>query len=122
MKLFAVGLAICALILSAQENASGQLKHLSMPTLTSDRPVTISAVEIDKGPTYPSVIHLKGSVEIRTPVCVLSRPGDIRTWVCDGSVVLRADEATFHEDTGQIEASGNVKVTRERTPDARLGR
>jgi hypothetical protein len=32
---------------------------------------------------------------------------------CDGYVVLRADTADFHEGTGQIEARGNVTVTRE---------
>ena len=77
-------------------------------------------MEIEIGLPYPSVIHLKGSVEIRTPVCVVTGPGN--AWTCNGSVVLRADEADLHEDTGQIEASGNVKVTRERSADARLGR
>jgi lipopolysaccharide assembly outer membrane protein LptD (OstA) len=122
VKLFAAGLAVCALTLSAQQNASGQLKHLSVPTITSDRPVSISAREIEKEVTYPSVIRLKGSIEIQTPVCVNTKPADARTWVCDGSVVLRADEAVLHEDTGQVEASGNVRVTRERSNDPHLGR
>jgi len=121
-KLFITALGICAFGLTAQENPAIQLKHLSVTTMTSVRPLSVAALEIEKTPTYPSIIHLKGSVEIRTPVCLLTHPGNTRSWVCDGSVVLRAAEAVLHEDTGQIEASGDVKVTRERTDDARLGR
>ena len=43
---------------------------------------------------YPSVVHLKGTVEIRT-----------------NGFILRADEADYHEDTGEVEARGTVKVT-----------
>lgn len=121
-KLFITALSVCALALTAQQNPASRLKHLSVPTSTSVRPLSVSAIEIEKGLPYPSLIHLKGSVEIRTPVCTITRPEDARSRVCDGSVVLRADEAVLHEDTGQIEASGNVKVTRERSNDARLGR
>ncbi len=51
-------------------------------------------------------------MEIKTPVCVGTGPGN--TQVCDGSVVLHADEADFHEDSGRIDARGNVTVTREK--------
>lgn len=61
-------------------------------------------------------------VSPRTPVCLLTRPENAQSWVCDGSVVLRAAEAVLHEDTGQLEASGDVKIARERTTDSRLGR
>jgi lipopolysaccharide assembly outer membrane protein LptD (OstA) len=122
MRLFIAVWAVCILTAAAQEKPADQLKHLSVPTVTSVRPVTIAAMEIDKQPTYPSVMYLTGNVEIRTPVCLLLKPDDARTYVCDGSVVLRADKATFHEDTGQVEASGNVRVTRERSADSRLGR
>jgi lipopolysaccharide assembly outer membrane protein LptD (OstA) len=40
------------------------------------------------------VIHLKGAVEIRT-----------------SSTTVLADEAFYHPDTGDIEASGNVRIT-----------
>jgi lipopolysaccharide assembly outer membrane protein LptD (OstA) len=122
MRLSLAALAVCTLALTAQDNPAGQLKHLYVPTSTSVRPVSVAAKEIEKGLPSPSVIHLKGSVEIKTPVCLLTNPGNRQTWVCDGSVVLRADEADFHEETGQIEARGNVKITRERSADARLGR
>jgi lipopolysaccharide assembly outer membrane protein LptD (OstA) len=121
MKLSLAALAVCTLALTAQDNPAGQLKHLSVPTATSVRPVSVAAMEIERPLPYSSIIHLKGGVEIRTPVCLRSGPGNAQ-WSCDGSVVLRADEADFHEDTGEIEAMGNVKVTRERSTDARLGR
>ncbi len=54
---------------------------------------TLAAFSIQRGASYPSVIHLKGDVEIR-------RTG----------MVLRADQADYHEDTGEIEARGNVRV------------
>jgi lipopolysaccharide assembly outer membrane protein LptD (OstA) len=40
------------------------------------------------------VIHLKGAVEIRT-----------------STTTVLADEAYYHPDTGDIEASGNVRIT-----------
>jgi len=67
-------------------------------------------MEIDRGVQYPSVIHLKGDVEIRMPVCVATGPGTKQH--CAGEIVFRADEADLHEDTGQIEAKGAVSVTR----------
>ena len=120
MKLSSGTLMLFALALAAQENPAVPLKHMSVPTPTSLRPIAVTAGEIQRELPYPSVMHLKGNVEIRTPVCVRATPG--KAYSCDGSVVVRADEADLHEDTGQIEARGNVKVTRERSADARLGR
>lgn len=115
MKLSLAALAVYTLALTAQEYPAGQPKHLTVPTATSVRPVSVIALSIERGPEYPSIIHLKGSVEIKTPVCVGTGPGN--TQVCDGFVVLRADEADFHEDSGQIDAHGNVRVTREKKND-----
>jgi lipopolysaccharide assembly outer membrane protein LptD (OstA) len=119
VKLSLIALAVCTTLI-AQDYPAGQLKHLIVPTMTSARPVSVAAMEIESQLPHPSIMHLKGSVEIRTPVCLHTGPGN--ELACDGSVVLRADEANFHEDTGQIEASGNVKVTRERSADGRPGR
>ena len=57
------------------------------------------------------MIHLKGSVEIRTPVCTESGANHAHT--CAGYIVLRAEEADLHEDSGQIDARGKVTVTQE---------
>jgi hypothetical protein len=72
----------------------------------------MSALSIQRGAEYPSLVELKGDVEIRTRVCVMqSRAGTKKgALVCDGETVLRADEAVFHEDTGTIEAQGKVTV------------
>ena len=68
----------------------------------------VSAQSIERGAEYPTVVYLKGSVEVKTPVCPLTgrRPAK----ACDTYMVLHADSAELHEDTGQIEAHGNVSV------------
>lgn len=110
MKLSLTPVFFCALAVLAQEYPPDQLKNLSIPTSTSVRPVSVRAQSIERGPNYPSVVHLKGAVEIRTPVCT----GSPARQTCDGYVVLHADEADFHEDSGAVEARGNVKMTREK--------
>jgi hypothetical protein len=112
MKLPLALLFVCALTFGAQDNPVDQRKHLSVPTATSVRPLSVAAAQIERGGHYPSIIHLKGDVEIRTPVCVAGGPGT--ALACAGYVVLRADAADLHEGSGTVEASGNVRVTREK--------
>jgi hypothetical protein len=112
MRLLLAALCGSALVLAAQDKPADQRKHLSVPTPTSATPIRIAASEIERGATYPSVIHLKGDVEIRTPVCVTTGPGT--QTACAGYIVMRADEADFHEDSGEVEARGTVRVTREK--------
>ena len=102
-----LAMAICALTVSAQNNPVTNRKHLSVPTSGSTQPLIVSANEIDRGVDYPSVIHLKGDVEIRMPVCVSA--GAVRR--CAGEIVLHADEVDLQERTGQFEARGVVRVT-----------
>jgi lipopolysaccharide assembly outer membrane protein LptD (OstA) len=111
MKRFFAALAVCTLALTAQNQPTGQLKHLSVPTRTNVNPISVAAVNIEREGEYPAIIHLKGSVEIKTPVCLKGGPG--AALQCDGYVVLHADQADFHEGSGQIDARGNVTVTRE---------
>jgi hypothetical protein len=108
MKLFLAALALCSLPLAAQNGS--EIKHLSIPAIPGLRPVAVAAAEIQRELPYPGVIHLKGSAEIRTPICV---EGPKNTHVCGGYIVLRADEADFHVDSGQIDARGNVQVVQE---------
>lgn len=112
MKVIAGALAACSLTLIAQEYPAGQLKHLSVPTTTNGKPLAVAALEVERGFPYPSVIHLKGAVEIRTPVCVLTGAGTALS--CAGYLVLRADEADLREQTGEVEARGHVTLTREK--------
>lgn len=105
-------LAICALALAAQEYPAGQLKHLPIPAANGVQPVSVAALEIERGAEYPTIVHLRGSVEIRMPVCVRTGPGNGQA--CNGYVILHADEADYHEDSGKIDARGNVTVIREK--------
>jgi hypothetical protein len=111
VKLSLAVLAVCTLALTAQDYPAGQLKRLSVPTTTNVNPISVAALGIEREGQYPGIIHLKGSVEIKTPVCVKAGQGS--ALFCDGYVVLHADQADFHEGSGQTEARGNVTVTRE---------
>jgi len=55
--------------------------------------VNLAASHIERGASYPSVIHLKGNVEIKMK-----------------GLKLFADEADFNENDGKIEARGVVRV------------
>jgi len=110
MKLPLAALAAMALAVSAQDRPAA-LKHLEVPIATSLRPFHVAALEVVRELPYPAVMHLKGNVEIKMPVCTNIGPG--KGFSCAGYVVLRADQADLHEDSGQIEASGNVRVTPE---------
>ena len=107
-----VALLLFALTVNAQDYPAGQLKHLSVPIAGSVQPLAVAAIEISReGVQYPSVIHLKGNVEIKMPVCVTIGPGSAQS--CAREIVFRADEADLHEESGQIDAKGSVSVTRE---------
>ena len=112
MLRFLAAIAVCTLGLSAQDYPSGQLKRLSVPTTNNVSPMSVAALGIEREGDYPALIHLKGSVEIKTPVCTKEGAGNVLH--CDGYVVVRADQADLQEDSGQIEARGNVRVTREK--------
>src|SRR4051794_16436091 len=75
-------LAICALTMAAQQYPAGEMKHLQMPIATSVRPISVAALEIERELHYLGVIHLKGRVEVKTPVCIVTGSGTAQ--VCDG--------------------------------------
>ena len=109
MKLIIAALA-CASAVTGQDYTVGQLKHISVPIVGSVQPLVVAALEIDRSVQYPSVIHLKGAVVIRVPVCVVTGPGNAQH--CAGEILFNADEADLHEDTGQIQAKGGATITR----------
>jgi lipopolysaccharide assembly outer membrane protein LptD (OstA) len=89
---------------------SGKDKHMLVAPIEGGPSPTMTASEIERTPVrYPSTIHLKGSVEVNIPVCIPAGENGKRT--CDGQMIVRADEATYHEDTGEIEATGSVHIT-----------
>jgi hypothetical protein len=88
---------------------TSEQKHMTAAPLNGNRPVALTARSIERGVKYPSIVELKGNVEIKTPVCLpIGNQGKL---ICDGEMIVRADEVRFHEDTGEIEANGHVIVT-----------
>ena len=86
-----------------------EMKHIVIPQPNGSRDVSLAAQQIERGVEYPTVVRLNGNVEIKTPVCIPS-PKKGANMLCDGDMVLHADRAEFHEDTGQIDAHGDVTV------------
>ena len=109
MKLIVLAGLISTLLPLAIGQGNAERKHLTVPPLNGGRAVALSALSIERGVSYPSVVKLKGNVEIRTPVCL--PVGQDSALVCDGEMIVRADEAEFSESTGEIQAHGNVTVT-----------
>jgi hypothetical protein len=85
-----------------------EMKYMTIPPLQGPWTVRVSALHIEHGVEYPTTIRLSGKVEIRVPICVTA--GEKKERVCEGYMVLHADEAAFDEATGAIEAHGNVSV------------
>jgi hypothetical protein len=107
MKIYFCALAFLGVALG--QDAATELKHVIVPLPHANRTASLAALTIERGAEYPSIVKLSGSVEIKTPVCVAA--GKKGAVTCDGYTIVRADEAVFHEDTGQIEAHGSVSVT-----------
>jgi len=107
MKLRVSAFAFATLAIG--QTTAPEVKHVIVPRTDGRGTTALSAVSIERGAGYPTVVNLSGQVEIRTPVCL--PVGKKHALVCDGYMIVHADEAQFHEDTGQIEAHGNVSVT-----------
>ncbi len=68
----------------------------------------MSANNISRLGDYPGSIQLSGDVEIKTPACLPVGPAG--KLLCDGYVIVRSEEATYHEQSGQIDAKGSVTI------------
>ena len=101
MKYFIAILAVVLLsglvslpLAKSQDNPATEIKNISLAPLNGVRGGgRAAALSIERGARYPSVIHLKGKVEVRT-----------------NGFVLLADEADHDEATGEVQAHGNVTV------------
>lgn len=98
-----LGLAVTILISSigllprvvGQDAAVGTVNQIMVAPLHGARGgARLAALNIERGVSYPSVVHLKGRVEIRA-----------------NGYILHADEADYDENTGEVEARGTVRVT-----------
>ena len=104
MKLLILGGMLACQCTSLLPQAIGQDNMLSLMATGPLGRVTLEADSIKRQPSYPSVIQLKGNVEIKTKTVVQDSPLSLMI------MVVRADEADYHEDTGEIEARGTVRV------------
>lgn len=101
-------LCLIALPTTAQEKTDELNHYIAIPP-NGSRQVSLTARSIEHNAAYPALISMKGDVEVRTPVCLPVGKGG--SSVCDGEMIVRADEAEFHEDSGEIQAHGNVEIT-----------
>jgi lipopolysaccharide assembly outer membrane protein LptD (OstA) len=107
VAVFAVGLITFASHAGTAQNKpeasrETELKEVST-TLPNGEPITMRALNIDR--TWePATTHLTGNVQIL-----------IRETIKAGNrfVVIRADEASFNEKSGELTPIGNVRVTQE---------
>ena len=98
--------ACCACASAAQKHQKISTSDRVAVDLAADSIETDSAPATSSGQS-PVIIHLKGHVEIRM------------RWA-DASperLVIHADAAEFHEDTGEVETHGNVTMTPVKEPD-----
>jgi len=91
-SLFVTAALLCAAVAVGSPQANREQKHLMIAAPAGSN-VGLAADEMERREPNRSIIHLKGSVEIRTK-----------------EMILRSDEATYNELTGEIQASGTVRV------------
>lgn len=104
--------AVLVFLCFSSSACAQEQKHMVTAAINAEWPTTLTAFEIERVGQYPSAVHLKGAVEIKSPVCF--RVGRKHRELLCNQMILRADEATFHEDSGQIEARGAVTVIPQR--------
>jgi len=89
--LFLASLVALLPLAIAQDRPAEELKHL-LATGPNDG-ARLSALSIQRGADYPSIIELRGKAEVRTRY-----------------MLLTADEVDYHEGSGEIEPRGHVHV------------
>jgi lipopolysaccharide assembly outer membrane protein LptD (OstA) len=102
----------------AEQKLSQDEPALHLSSRTGSASIKLAAANIQREDPvtprpspYASVIRLAGNVEIRTCCvqAVSSKRKPQRQYM-----VLHADEASYNEETGEIEARGNVRVSFEK--------
>lgn len=88
------------LAIATGEENNAEVKHLFIPSVNGNRGASVSGLDIERGVDYPSVVHLKGNVEIQMPVCLRTAPGN--PMICNGDMIVRADTADMQEDTARL--------------------
>jgi hypothetical protein len=112
MKILALTIAVVcqmAPLALSQDNKPEQL-HLTIRAPGGRVALTAFSMQRDlSSEATAPVIQLKGNVEIRMIACLPTGKDD--AVVCEGTMVLHADEAEYNEKSGEINARGNVHMT-----------
>ena len=85
-------ICVAATIGLSQSTSTREQKHIMVATPEGPN-IQLSADNVERNETAWEVLHLRGAVEIRTK-----------------DMIFRADEATYNQKTGEIEARGTVQV------------
>jgi len=127
MKFVALGLVMVSAAFGpqvmGQENKPAEQKeplHLSGYAERANINFAAETIERQDPPTpshspYASVVRLEGNVVIRT-CCIQKGLGKRWKNQPKQAVIIRADEADYHQGTGEIEARGNVRVNFQNYP------
>ena len=103
MKILVAGFCVTGLAAFAQ-NAPGPLSHDRLQEIAAKwkaRPLLYGS-PAGNSPTF------KGNIITEDGTAVTSRgEAEIKT----NSVIVHADTAVYHKDSGEIEATGNVRIT-----------
>lgn len=112
MKAFSLAMFVVGLIAFASHAGTAQDKPGLSPqtevkevstTLPSGEPITMYALSIDRN-WETSTTHLKGNVQVFIRESVKAG---------DRFFVVRADEASLNEKSGELVPTGNVRVSQE---------
>jgi lipopolysaccharide assembly outer membrane protein LptD (OstA) len=92
MKMTLIVMCLALLPITAQDNS--EVKHLTVGIRANGRPaiptIRLAAKSLEQS---AGIVYLKGSVEINLP-----------------AHILLADEAEYDQDSGEIQARGNVHL------------
>ncbi len=109
MKMFGLAALITATLAFASHagapqnrsdsHSGSEIKHVSTTLPRSHQPIHMSAMSIERD-WSTSVTHLKGNVLVYIR-------GD------NNYIVIRAEEASYNPNTGELIPSGNVRITQE---------
>ena len=122
MRLLALGAIVGCAALAPQvvcQDQTTDQKHLAARMKSASVHFAADSIFREDPPTqrpspYASVVRLRGNVQIKT--CCIQVPSNSRKGNASEippmqAVLMHADEADFHQDTGEIEVRGNVRVS-----------
>ena len=108
MKFLIAGCLAVLLFSVPQKAVSQSLERLNLKTGAVDIKASDIGLKLNQG----GIVRLRGNVEIATNITVSHSPVQLLI------MAVSADEVDYHEDSGEIEARGNVKMSYRDDPAA----